>query len=248
LPAATGAGYTLLGSPAVTADLNVTGEFAYVASRLLDVDPATNTETLVARGVYRIDPNVPNGRQVFQLHPGAWHFAAGHVPKLELLGQDSPYTRASNGVFSISVSNLSLRLPVHETRGAPGAPPGVNRPPRVRIQTGRAFVSHGRPEIRLACGGARAGTCSGTLSLTTRKRTVSRIHHRRKVSFRPVVLAHAGYTIAGGHSRTVTLRLSSAALELLAHARHDRLHVDVAATLTGGRPAHRTSTLQRGRA
>jgi hypothetical protein len=118
LPAATRSGYTLLGSPTVTADLSVTGNYAYIAARLLDVDPATNTETLVARGTYRIDSNAPDGRQVFQLHPAAWHFAAGHVPKLELLGQDAGgapanYLRPSNGVFSISVSNLQLQLPVH---------------------------------------------------------------------------------------------------------------------------------------
>jgi dienelactone hydrolase len=128
LPAATGSGYTLLGSPTVIADLNVTGGFAYIAARLLDVDPATNTETLVARGVYRIDPNAPNGLQVFQLHPNAWHFAAGHVPKLELLGQDTPYLRSSNGVFSISASNLQLRLPVHEVPGAPAMSPVVTKP------------------------------------------------------------------------------------------------------------------------
>jgi dienelactone hydrolase len=118
LPAATRSGYTLLGSPTVTADLNVTGDYAYIAARLLDVNPATNTETLVARGIYRIDSNAPDGPQVFQLYPAAWHFAAGHVAKLELLGQDSgpvpaDYTRPSNGVFSISVSNLELQLPVH---------------------------------------------------------------------------------------------------------------------------------------
>ena len=118
LPAATRFGYTVLGSPTVTADLHVTGDGAYIAARLLDVDPATNTETLVARGIYRIDPNAPDGLQEFQLYPAAWHFAAGHIPKLELLGQDSgpapaEYTRPSNGVFSISVSNLHLQLPIH---------------------------------------------------------------------------------------------------------------------------------------
>jgi hypothetical protein len=128
LPAATGSGYTLLGSPTVIADLHVTGKYAYIAARLLDVDPATNTETLVARGTYRIDPNKPNGLQVFQLHPNGWHFAAGHVAKLELLGQDTPYARTSNGVFSISVSKLQLRLPVHETPGSPGTPHVVKKP------------------------------------------------------------------------------------------------------------------------
>ena len=129
LPAATGSGYTLLGSPTVTADLTVTGTSAYVAARLLDVDPATNTETLVARGVYRIDPNAPDGRQTFQLHPGAWHFAAGHVPTLQLLGQDAPYTRPANGVFAISVSDLQLQLPVHEVPHAAGTPSVVTAMP-----------------------------------------------------------------------------------------------------------------------
>ncbi|MFZ0040552.1 MAG: hypothetical protein WAK93_04540, partial [Solirubrobacteraceae bacterium] len=128
LPAATGEGYTLLGSPTVIANLQVTGTYPLLAARLWDVDTSTNTETLVARGVYRLDASSPNGKQVFQLHPGAWHFAAGHVPKLELLGQDSPYVRTSNGQFSISVSHLQLRLPVHEVPGAPGTPAAVTQP------------------------------------------------------------------------------------------------------------------------
>jgi hypothetical protein len=128
LPAATGSGYTLLGSPTVIADLKVTGQYAYIAARLLDVNPATNTETLVARGLYRIDPKAPNGVQVFQLNPNGWHFGAGHVAKLELLSQDAPYARPSNGVFSISVSKLQLRLPVHEVPGSHGTPHVVKKP------------------------------------------------------------------------------------------------------------------------
>jgi hypothetical protein len=128
LPTPTGPGYTLLGAPTVTADLNVTGEFAYIAARLVDVDPGTNTKTLVARGVYRIDANALNGRQTFQLHANGWHFAPGHIAQLELLGQDPPYLRPSNGQFSIEVSNLQLRLPVHEAPGASGTPPEVTQP------------------------------------------------------------------------------------------------------------------------
>ena len=109
LPPATGAGYTLLGAPVVQATLAVSGNFPLIAARLWDVDPSTNTETLVARGIYRVDAS---GRQVIPLHPGAWQFAAGHIPKLELLGQDPPYARTSNGQFSIQVSHLELRLPV----------------------------------------------------------------------------------------------------------------------------------------
>jgi len=117
LPAPTGQGYTLLGSPVITADLKVTGDGAYIAGRLVDVDLAANTKTLVARGAYRIDPKAPNGRQTFQLSANGWRFAPGHVAQLELLGRDAPFLRPSNGTFSITVSNLELKLPVHEAGG-----------------------------------------------------------------------------------------------------------------------------------
>jgi predicted acyl esterase len=114
LPAATGDGYTLLGAPTVIADLRLTGTFPTLALRLLDVAP-DGTQTLVARGLYR---PTADGRQVLQLHPGAWRFAPGHVAKLQLLGRDAPYGRASNGTFTVDVRSLELRLPVRERRGA----------------------------------------------------------------------------------------------------------------------------------
>jgi hypothetical protein len=111
LPPSTG--YTLLGAPQVTTNLTVSGDFSFIAARLWDVDPASNTETLVARGLYRINSSSPNGQQTFQLHPGAWTFAPGHIAKLELLGQDPPYARTSNGSFAIQVKSLKLTLPTH---------------------------------------------------------------------------------------------------------------------------------------
>ena len=110
LPAATGNGYTLLGAPAVSANLQMTGTFPEVAERLWDVGP-DGEQTLVARGTYR---PTGSGPQTFQLHPGGWRFAPGHVPKLQLLGRDAPYARASNGTFTITVSDLSLTLPTLE--------------------------------------------------------------------------------------------------------------------------------------
>ncbi|HTU86574.1 MAG TPA: CocE/NonD family hydrolase [Solirubrobacteraceae bacterium] len=161
LPAATGSGYTLLGSPTVIANLNVTGEYAFIAARLWDVDPSTNTQTLVARGVYRIDSSAPDGLQVFQLHPGAWHFAAGHIPKLELLGQDTPYVRTSNGQFTISVSDLQLRLPVHE---APGTAPGVvaPRPPVTARAHGCLAMPHSKITRRRTHASRHGVSVSGT--------------------------------------------------------------------------------------
>jgi predicted acyl esterase len=115
LDAAPAGGFTLMGSPTVIADILSPGATSQVAARLLDVDPASGEETLVARGLYRpeITP-LEATRQVFQLHPNGWHFAAGHVAKLELLPADEPYGRNSNGQEPVTISNLELRLPVRE--------------------------------------------------------------------------------------------------------------------------------------
>jgi hypothetical protein len=132
LPAASG--YTLLGAPTVIAKLTVSGDAAQLAARLWDVAPDGSSQTLVARGTYR-PPG--SGDAVFQLHANGWRFAPGHVPKLELLGQDAPYTRFSNGLFSVAVDALELRLPVRDAPGkqvkralAPVIPPGQTAVPR----------------------------------------------------------------------------------------------------------------------
>jgi predicted acyl esterase len=130
LPAATGAGYTLMGSPTVIADINSPGPTSQVAARLLDVAP-DGTETLVARALYRPDVSSGPTRQVFQLHADGWKFAPGHVAKLELLPNDVPYGRVSNGQLPVIVSNLELRLPVLERpdRGAIKSPAAKVVPP-----------------------------------------------------------------------------------------------------------------------
>jgi hypothetical protein len=111
LPAARGTGYTLLGAPTISASLAISGTpgAPQIAGRLWDVGPGAGQQTLVARGLMR---PVGDGTYVWQLNANGWHFAAGHVPKLELLGEDPPYARPSNGSFSIAVSDLQLRLPV----------------------------------------------------------------------------------------------------------------------------------------
>jgi hypothetical protein len=93
-----------------------------VAARLLDVAPG-GTETLVDRGLWRPVPG-KNKAQVFQLHPNGYKFAAGHVPKLELLPQDwnngiaGGYGRPSDDQNPVKVSHLELRLPVLQKPGS----------------------------------------------------------------------------------------------------------------------------------
>ncbi len=108
------AGFTIMGSPTIVADILSPGPTSQLAARLLDVDPSTDMQTLIARGLYRPEINTSATRQVFQLHPNGWKVAAGHVVKLELLPADQPYGRDSNGQAPITVSNLEIRLPVLE--------------------------------------------------------------------------------------------------------------------------------------
>lgn len=117
LGAAPAGGFTLMGSPTIIAQVQAPSPNSEIAARLLDVAPG-GTETLVARGLYR--PTGGSQEMVFQLHPQGYHFAAGHVAKLELLPSDFPYGRFSNLQTNITVSSLELRLPVMEQPGSLG--------------------------------------------------------------------------------------------------------------------------------
>ncbi len=127
LGAAPAGGYTLLGSPTIIANIDSPSPNSEIAARLVDVSPE-GTETLIARGLYRPD----GGPQeiVFQLHPQAYHFAAGHVAKLELLSSDVPYGRWSNLQTNVTVNSLELRLPVNDQPGALG---GLVQTPAAKV-------------------------------------------------------------------------------------------------------------------
>jgi predicted acyl esterase len=165
LPAVSGAGWTLMGAPTIVAHLDVSGSFAQVVGRLWDVAP-DGTQTLISHALYRPHTDNPT-TEVFQLHPNGWHFMAGHVPKLELVGQSPPYGRAATGSFRITMTDLELRLPVLQApNGAdvlapaqPVIPPAAPEPPDA-----------GSP----SCGAAPASGCSVVHAgkLTWRKRSL----------------------------------------------------------------------------
>jgi hypothetical protein len=127
LGAAPAGGYTLLGSPTIIANIDVPSPNSEIAARLVDVSPE-GTETLIARGLYR--PTGGPQEMVFQLHPQAYHFAAGHVAKLELLSSDNPYGRWSNLQTNVTVNSLELRLPVNDQPGSLG---GLVQTPAAKV-------------------------------------------------------------------------------------------------------------------
>ncbi len=231
LDAAPAGGYTMAGSATVIADIDSPGANNQLAARLLDVDPQTDTETLVARQLYR--PDVGSGRQVFQLHPNGWKFAAGHVPKLELLPKDSdaglagPYGRPSDGQGSITVSNLKLRLPVVEKPGSldglvKARAPKVLRagqqlaaefaaltPQNATLETdGRLKAEDG--SVRVKVGSPDAwDSCHATIRVLAGGGAVASAKKKR------LLIARGKATIAGGATRAVKLKLTRKARKRL---------------------------------
>jgi fermentation-respiration switch protein FrsA (DUF1100 family) len=105
----TSRGFTLMGLPKVTATVKTVGPFGELVSRLWDVLPS-GEQRLISRGVYRLNDN-QEGTITFQLHGNGYEFPAGDTVKLQLLGRDAPYYRASNGTFAIEATNVTVSLP-----------------------------------------------------------------------------------------------------------------------------------------
>jgi predicted acyl esterase len=213
------AGFTLLGSPTIVADLATTNIDSELAARLLDVLPG-GKERLVARGLLR--PGNGGTGVVFQLHPQGYRFAGGDTVKLELLPSDAPYARPSNLQAPITVSNLRLRLPVLEQPGSlgglvqapsdprtgpqPGGAGAIAEPIKAAPKAGIAFLvrrliaGHSAVTLRLRC---RGGDCNGRVRLAVKKRK----------------LAGGTYSIPEGRTPKLRLRLTKAGRSLIAAKR-----------------------------
>ena len=97
----------------MTATIKTTGTFPEVVARLWDVTPG-GEQRLISRGVWRVstaEEGAPSSMIKFQLHGNGYEFPAGDTVKLQLLGRDAPYYRASNGVFAVEASNVTVTLP-----------------------------------------------------------------------------------------------------------------------------------------
>jgi predicted acyl esterase len=242
VPAATGSGYTLMGSPTVIAKIDSPTANSEMAARLLDVDP-NGTETIVDRQLFR--PAVGSARQVFQLHPAGHLFAPGHVAKLELLPSDSHgallggYGRAANGQGPITVSGLSLRLPVVDSPGGqvkPASPlplpcgaaiaPEFSSAAFLRASLGEGNVTAKGKTVKVPVDSAPGsnpcrvmvqllGSGKGTKGRSARK------HKKGKKN----VLGRGGATVAGGQSRTIKVKLSKHGRSTVRHRRAIRVQV-----------------------
>jgi len=232
LPAAGNGGFTLMGSPTIDAKFTLPGANSQVAARLLDVAP-DGSETLVARGLWRPVVSAKPVQQIFQLHPGGWHFADGHIPKLELSGSDQIYGRGSNDQQAVTVSDLSLRLPVVEKPGAQNSyikAPGTKTIPKgykvaaefadvgkagAGPAKGKLKVRGRKLRLRLSCPAAWEACRKGTI----------RVKASGKGKGGKFLVAKGRFNLLGGKTKKVNLKLKSRARKYFRH--HNGLKVKV---------------------
>ncbi|MGH9006797.1 MAG: CocE/NonD family hydrolase [Acidimicrobiales bacterium] len=114
-------GLHVLGGVTIKAKLAVTGTYPELVGRLWDVAPGGATRQIVEMGVYRPSVNQSAGtaptaaaseQMTLQLPPNDYLVAPRHTLELELVGNNGPFYRPSNGTFTISVSDLKASVPL----------------------------------------------------------------------------------------------------------------------------------------
>ena len=105
----------MTGSPVVRVTVALHGTDAELAAGLWDVNPATGKQALITRGVYRLTAPAPGrtAQLTFELSPTAWMLGQGHQLKFELTPDDSPTWRPDTQPATMTLTNLSLTIPIH---------------------------------------------------------------------------------------------------------------------------------------
>jgi hypothetical protein len=113
---------TVIGPLQVTARLYMVGNFPELVGRLWDVSPSGATRQIVEAGVVRpnVDQSANSGPDstgdttvTFDLNPNEYTVAAGDTLELELVGSTAPWFRASNGTFTMTVTDLHATIGTH---------------------------------------------------------------------------------------------------------------------------------------
>lgn len=102
---------TMLGIPTIESQVLSSADHMLIAAHLWDVTADGLNQTLVDRGVFRLGVGGDQAADL-RLNGNGYTFAAGHKIKLELTAKDSPTYRASAIDGTISVTGLTLTIPL----------------------------------------------------------------------------------------------------------------------------------------
>jgi predicted acyl esterase len=241
-------GYTLLGAATVIAKFTLPGDTSQVAARLLDVGP-DGQETLVARGLWRPATGGPT-KQVFQLHPNGWTFAAGHVAKLELLPADTDpgltggYGRASNDQQPVTVKQLELRLPVREAPGSldglVGAAAQRVLPKGEKLAADFAALHDRHPKLARRKLEASGGKIVGTVGCPDRW---AACHDVTAVATKGGVKVASGglAKVRGGKDKALKLKLTNRGRKLIGRHSKTKVKVEISSAELAGSATQKAS-------
>jgi len=111
-------------------------------------------------------------------------------------------------------------------------------PVAVLASTSLSVSSSGKLVVTVKCPTGEA-SCSGTITLRTLTAVVASVGgHQAKAKAKVLTLASGSFSVGGGQAKAVTLRVSSAALKLLAHSHSLRAR----ATILAKNPSNGTHT------
>ena len=116
--------FTMLGQTRVVASHTGTGPANQLNARLYDLAP-DGEQVLVDRGVKRITSAM--GPTTFDLHGAGWRFPSGHKLRLEVTQDDDTYIKVSALASSLTLSGVTMSVPVREASGTVGGGPA--KPP-----------------------------------------------------------------------------------------------------------------------
>jgi Carboxypeptidase regulatory-like domain len=127
---------------------------------------------------------------------------------------------------SVSATSNTVTVPLPLVTSPP-APPR----PTVTVSSSKLVASGGTVRVPVACAGA---DCSGTVELIEQQVTKTRKGKRTIIKKKVVPLGKATYSLAAGHSATISIHLTANGKGVLAKAKRHQLAVEVIASVAGG--------------
>lgn len=131
---------------------------------------------------------------------------------------------ATNKVASASAISAPVSVPSAVSTGPPAHP-------QLTVGASKLQAAAGTVHVPVSCA---VSTCTGTIELTEQITVKLHKHGKSTSAKQTLVLGMGAYKVSPGHSATVTVRLTAAAVKDLAKARHHQLSLELQATLEGG--------------
>jgi hypothetical protein len=109
------------------------------------------------------------------------------------------------------------------------SPPPVR--PKLTLSSSKFVVSGGTAQVPIACAEA---SCSGSIELTEQKLVKTHKGKKAITKKETVILGNTSYSLAAGHSATISIHLTATGKAALAKAKHHELAAKVSVSVAGG--------------